>query len=99
MFFLRRWMLLKGTKNCPIRKVATLVMLGCVTGLAMMAADAVVPKPDTRHLLLESRALKAEEDNFELREILAGRLTMVEPIGGMAKVAKIEWELVQRVVR
>lgn len=102
MNYLRR---LTGTtrgmgKHCPIRKTVTLVMLGCVMGLAMVAVDAVMPKPDARNLLLESRANVAEERNHELLEVLAGRLQMIEPIEGeehFAKVATVTWELVQRI--
>ena len=43
----------------------------------------------------EMVAARAEADRKEVLNILAGDLVMIEPIGGMAQVATVKWELVE----
>ena len=62
-------------------------------GAYQLACEYMAGEQRVKHA--ELVASRAEADRKEVLNILAGDLVMIEPIGSMAKVATVKWELVE----
>lgn len=91
---LRRWLLLKGTRNCPIKKAGLLLAGFCGVALIIHAIAAPQLHSDVQRLSLESRAVEAENTSRHLYDVLEGRVAMFEPIENQyGQYAVCSWTL------